>query len=127
MNVEKARVHYLSMNDNPIVRNKPVLCFDYKGYNLYILEEEKNESTYLLYKDEYGEYWNFYNYSITYDRFDQVINNKLDKYNPDFDSCKREKTPHPLFYKGLESFNLLKKMRNVTLYFECSKIFLKSL
>ena len=81
MNVEKARVHYLSMNDNPIVRNKPVLCFDYKGYNLYILEEEKNASTYLLYKDEYGEYWNFYNYSITYDRFDQVINNKLDKYN----------------------------------------------
>lgn len=41
MNIEKARVHYLSMNDNPIVRNKPVFCFDYKGYNLYILEEEK--------------------------------------------------------------------------------------
>ena len=59
MNVEKARVHYLSMNDNPIVRNKPVFCFTYNGYNLYILEEDKNESAYLLYKDEYGEYWNF--------------------------------------------------------------------
>ena len=34
-------------------------------------------------------------------------------YNPDFDSFKRVKTPYASFYKGLESFILTKKMRNV--------------
>lgn len=81
MNIEKARVHYLSMSDNSIVRNKDVLCFNYKGYNLYILEEDKKESAYLLYKDSYGEYWMFYNCAINYERFDLVLNDKLDIYN----------------------------------------------
>ena len=34
-------------------------------------------------------------------------------YNPEFDSFRRTKSPHPLFYKGLERFFLLKKMRTM--------------
>lgn len=30
-------------------------------------------------------------------------------YNLEFDSCKKAKTLKPFVYKGLESFNLLKK------------------
>lgn len=80
MNVEKARVHYLSQKDKPIVRNKDVLCFNYNNCDFYILEEDKNESPYLLYKDEHGEYWMFYNCAVTYERFDKVINNSVDEY-----------------------------------------------
>ena len=36
-------------------------------------------------------------------------------YNPDFDSFERVKTPYALFYKGLESFLYVKKMRTIFL------------
>jgi hypothetical protein len=36
-------------------------------------------------------------------------------YNPEFDSFRRVKTLEPLFYKGLESFFVVKNMR--TFYF----------
>ena len=113
MNTEKARVHYLSMNDKPTVRNKDVFCFNYNGYNLYILEEDKNESAYLLYKDEYGEYWMFYNYAITYDKFDQVINNKLDISNREgyIEYCDKVVQKVKTIYDNLRE-GIIEKIKN---------------
>lgn len=77
MNLEQSRVHYLSQSENPIVRNKLILTIPYKDYNFYILDEDKYDYPYLLYKDQVGEFWMFYNASISYDRLCELNNPKI--------------------------------------------------
>lgn len=81
MQKEKAKVHYLSSGQNHIVRIKDVITLNYKDFSIYILDEEKTEFlSDLLYKDVNGEYWNFYNVSASFERFNTLINNECSDY-----------------------------------------------
>lgn len=82
MNVEKAVVHYLSTGSNPISREKEVLMLQYNNYNLYILNEDRNEyGAYVLYKDVKGEYWLFKGYTISPKRYIPLINGSIDEFD----------------------------------------------
>lgn len=81
MNVKKEIVHYLSTSQNHIARRKEVLSLKYKDYDLHILNETKNDASYILIKDKNGEYWMFYNFYISYDMFDKTINNLVEDYD----------------------------------------------
>jgi len=81
MQKEKAKVHYLSSRKNHIVRNKDVITLNYKGFSIYMLDEEKTQySSSLLYKDINGEYWNFYIASAPFEKFNTLINNECNDY-----------------------------------------------
>ena len=76
-------------------------------------------------KDEYKKIIDSYSISMLNE---EILENKIkENYNllkemgPEFDSCEMQKTPNPLFYKGLRSFILLKKMRTL----ELIKLYLK--
>ncbi len=82
MNVEKSVVHYLSTGNNPISREKEVLMLQYNNYNLYILNEDRNEyGAYVLYKDVKGECWLFKGYTISPNRYIPLINGSIDEFD----------------------------------------------
>jgi hypothetical protein len=81
MNIEKAKVHYISTGQNHIARNKDVITLNYKDFDIYILDEEKLNYPCLLYKDQVGEYWMFYYASIAFERFNSLLNNECNEYD----------------------------------------------
>ena len=83
--VMKVNVHYISSNQTHIVRKKDVLSFRYKDYDLYILNEDKNDAPYILTKDQNGEYWILYNFFINYRIYERTINDEHKDFDKDRD------------------------------------------
>lgn len=84
MNIEKGLVHYIGTNNNHVARKKDIIHIIYNNYDIYILDEDKNEySSGVLYRDSSGEFWMFCNLYIDYERFDKVINKQLTEYDRD--------------------------------------------
>ncbi len=107
---KEAKVHYLSSNDNPIVRNKKITVINYDNYDFYILDEDKSSNgANLLFKGEDGEYWMFYNQYISFNRFNSLIND-ICKNEYEKDDCLRycnyiKEKVKPIFDNYLESIN----------------------